>query len=391
MSKPTTALTTAPAVTPATTPATTPAAALELLIERGRDQGYVLEQDVDALFEDSAEPPDDAQLDAARQALLDSGLTIVSDESEVTETATDEPQADPSLPSHIDRTADSAAEARAPLQTDAIWQYLKDIHDIPLLTREQEVALAQLVEAGDKDAVTAFTRANLRLVVSIAKKYVGRGLPLIDLIQEGNIGLMRGVHKFDWRRGFKFSTYATWWIRQAITRAAADKGRVVRLPVHVREELTKLGAAQQLLTQRLGREPQDDELALELGIREQRVREIRLAAHLPASIDRPVGESADTSLADIVADTDTPSAEERVFEALLAAETNRTMTAALTPREKLVIEMRFGIADRAIYPLDAIGRRLGLTRERVRQIERGALLKLRAPAVSGPLQQFRTG
>ena len=371
-----------PSPPPVLAPALSP---LEALLERGKDQGYLLTQDVDALFEDSEEPPDEAQVEAVQQALTDGGVVVVSDESEL-ETTVEETPADPTLGPRLDR----AAEDRAPLNTDAIWQYLKDIHNIPLLTREQEVVLAQRFEQGDPEALNEFARANLRLVVSIAKKYVGRGLPLIDLIQEGNIGLMRSVHKFDWRRGFKFSTYATWWIRQAVTRAAADKGRVVRLPVHVREELTKLGAAQQLLTQQLGREPSDQELAKELGIRTTRVREIRLAAHLPSSIDQPFGEREDMSLADVVADENERGPEERMHAALAAAATDRAMTAALTPREKLVVQMRFGIGDRAIYPLDAIGRHLGLTRERVRQIERNALGKLRAPHVSEQLREHLT-
>jgi len=368
---------------PPKNPIVAPPTELELLLDRGKEQGYVLEQDVDSLFDDSAEPPDEAQLDAARQVLLDGGVVIVSDDSEL-EQVPEETHIDLVLSARLDQ----AAADRAPLHTDAMWQYLKDIHTIPLLTREQEVALAQRFESGDPGALGEFTRANLRLVVSIAKKYTGRGLPLIDLIQEGNIGLMRGVHKFDWRRGFKFSTYATWWIRQAIIRASADKGRVIRLPVHVREELTKLSAAQQKLTHQLGREPSDRELATELGVQTVRVREIRLAAHLPSSIDRPFGEGEDTSLADIVADGNQPGPEDRVYGALFAAETDRTLTAVLTPREKLVLQLRFGIGDRNVYPLDAIGQRLGITRERVRQIERGALWKLRAPEVSDRLRQF---
>ena len=364
---------------------TAPLSDLDSLLHRGQEQGYVLDQDVDALFEDSTEPPDDAQIDAARQLVLDSGIPILTDDSELQEVDDEEPETDPLLSARLDR----AAADRAPLHTDAVWQYLQDIHEIPLLTREQEVALAKRLELGDPSALGEFTRHNLRLVVSIAKKYVGRGMPLIDLIQEGNIGLMRGVQKFDWRRGFKFSTYATGWIRQAIIRATADKGRVVRLPVHVREELSKLGAAQQKLIQLLGRDPSDSEIAAELGIRALRVREIRLAAAAPSSIDRPLGEGDEASLADIVADDQSLSLEEQVQEALFAEETDRTLSELLTPREKLVLQMRFGMANGSCYPLDSIGRRLGVTRERARQIERDALWKLRSSGVSSRLEQFR--
>ena len=365
-----------------------PLGGIEGLLERGKEAGYVLEQDIEDLFEDSEEPPDETEIEAARQTLLDGGVRIVADESEMTEIAdaAGDSEADQSLSSQADR----AAEARAPLQTDPVWQYLRDIHSIPLLTREQEVALAQRYEQGDPTAMEEFTRANLRLVVSIAKKYVGRGLPLIDLIQEGNIGLMRGVEKFDWRRGFKFSTYATWWIRQSITRAATDKGRVVRLPVHVREELTKLGAAQQRLTHQLGREPLDLELARELGTSAERVVELRFASHVPGSIDRPIGDDADGSLADILADDNERRLEELVERELFAAETDRTMTELLTAREKLVLQMRFGMGARTAFPLEAIGRRLGITRERARQIERGALCKMRVPEVSERLREHRS-
>ena len=363
----------------------TPLSDLDSLLHLGQTRGYVLDRDIDALFEDSAEPPDEAQVDAARQLILDSGVLILADESELEEIEDEAPEPDPLLSARQDQ----AAEDRAPLHTDSVWQYLHDIHDIPLLTREQEVALAQRFERGDPTALGEFTRSNLRLVVSIAKKYVGRGLPLIDLIQEGNIGLMRAVGKFDWRRGFKFSTYATWWIRQSIIRAAADKGRVVRLPINVREEMNALSAAQHRLVQTLGREPTEQDLAAELGIRAVRVRELRLAAAAPSSIDRPLGEDDEHTLADLVADEDSASLEDRVHEALFADETDRTLTEMLTPREKLVLQMRFGMANESCYPLESIGRHLGLTRERVRQIERDALWKLRTPAVSDRLEHLR--
>ena len=355
---------------------------LEELLERGKEQGYLLEQDLDVLFDDSEEPPDDQQVDAARQTVLDAGVPIVADETELEEQVV-ELEPDPLLSTRLDR----AAEDRAPLNTDSLWQYLKDIHDIPLLTRQQEVDLAQRVEQGDEAALLAFTRANLRLVVSIAKKYTGRGLPLIDLIQEGNIGLMRGVQKFDWRRGFKFSTYATWWVRQAVGRAAADKGRVVRLPVHVREQLTRLSAVQQQLTHDLDREPTDSELAAALETNVRRLREIRHAARFPSSIDRTYGDDESHSLADVVAD-EGEDPETLAHAALLAREADQTLTAVLTTREKLVVQMRFGIGDRNIYPLEAIGRHLGITRERVRQIEKNALWKLRAPEVTDRLRAY---
>jgi len=350
-----------------------PSTSFQSLLDRGHQQGHILEQDLEALFEDSEEPPDESQLDAVRQTLLEAGVPILVDPTEL-ELLPDEPEIDPLLSARLDRVAAD----RAPLHTDSVWQYLKDIHDIRLLSREQEVALAQRIEGGDQTALGEFTQANLRLVVSIAKKYVGRGLPMIDLIQEGNIGLMRGVRKFDWRRGFKFSTYASWWIRQSCLRAIADKGRVVRLPVHVRDELTKLGAAQQKLTHQLGREPAAHELGAELGTSAARVGEIRQGSHLLSSLDRPVGDDDSVTLADLLACESDYGPEARLDVALMVQETNTVLDAVLSEREKIVIQMRFGVGSDNVYPIVDVGRRLGLTDEHVRQIERKALGKLRA-------------
>jgi RNA polymerase primary sigma factor len=352
---------------------------LEDLLERGKVQGYVREDEVDELFEDETEPPDPALLEAVHNAFIDAGIEVVQDEADLQQTTEDI-----QLDTQLDRME---AEAE-PLNADAVWQYLKDIHDIPLLTAKQEVELAQRIEAGDTAALQQFTLSNLRLVVSITKRYVGRGLSLIDLIQEGNLGLMRAVQKFDWRRGYKFSTYATWWIRQAITRAIADKGRTIRLPVHVSEALTKLNAAQQRLTQELGREPTDEEVGRELGIDAQRVKETRLAARLPSSIDQPIGEDEDTSVADFVMDQSDRGPEELTHERLLKQEALRTLTESLTEREKLVLHMRFGLGNGHVFPLEKIGERLGLTRERVRQIEAQALRKLREPEISRRLRSY---
>ncbi|MGH2352054.1 MAG: sigma-70 family RNA polymerase sigma factor [Chloroflexota bacterium] len=352
---------------------------LEELLERGKERGYVLEDDIDELFEEEAEPPDAAQIEAIHQTLVDAGIEVVSDENELQQTTED---------IQVEGQLDRLEAEGEPLNADAVWQYLKDIHDIPLLSAKQEVELARRIEQGDSQALREFTLSNLRLVVSIAKRYVGRGLSLIDLIQEGNIGLMRAVQKFDWRRGFKFSTYATWWIRQAITRAIADKGRTIRLPVHVSEALTKLNAAQQRLTQQLGREPSDEEIGQELGVDATRVKETRLAARLPSSIDQPIGEDEDTSVADFVMDQSDRGPEELTHERLLKQEAERTLAESLTERETLVLQMRFGLGDGHVYPLEKIGERLGLTRERVRQIEAQALRKLREPQVSSRLRHY---
>jgi RNA polymerase primary sigma factor len=364
-----------------------PVPGLDELLERAADQGYVLEDDIVSLFDDQVEPPDAALLEAIQQRFVRSGIDVVQDSTEV-EHALDDLQVDATLDrmEHGER-APAVADGAA-MQADAVWQYLKDIHNIPLLKAAEEVELAKRIEKGDAAALQQFTLSNLRLVVSIAKRYTGRGLSLIDLIQEGNIGLMRAVQKFDWRRGYKFSTYATWWIRQGITRAIADKGRTIRLPVHVGEVLTRLNAAQQRLTQELGREPTDVDLAAELGTTPERIRETRIAARLPASIDQPYGDGDDSSVGDFVMDVAERTPEEATQDNILRQEAELALARALNSRERLVLQMRFGLGDGHVYPLEKIGERLGLTRERVRQIEAGALRKLRNPDISNTLRQY---
>ena len=260
-----------------------------------------------------------------------------------------------------------------------VKQYLRDIEGYGRITPEQEVSLAQRLESGDADAAEQFTVSNLRLVVSIAKHYTGRGLPLIDLIQEGNIGLMRAVERYDWRRGFKFSTYATWWIRQAITRAIADKGRAVRLPVHVHELIGKVSIARHRLTQELGREPTQEELAAHLGVEKERLDDVRAAMRVPSSLDQPVGEDLDSSIAELLPDPDSPDPEESVGEDWSRQAASQLLAETLSERERLVMELRLGFSTGNPSTLDEIGAYLGVTRERVRQIESRALGKLRQP------------
>ena len=266
-------------------------------------------------------------------------------------------------------------------ESDAVMTYLREIGRVPMITHEREIELAQRIEAGDRDAMKQFILANLRLVVSIAKRYVGRGLTLLDLIQEGNIGLIRAVQRYDWRRGHRFSTHATWWIRQAISRAVADKGRTIRLPVYVNTALNRIRRERQRLLQELGREPSEEELAAATGLDPVRMVELQSAPGAPVSLELPVGEDEEQELGDVLADTESATPEDIATTQTLKDEVQRVLESVLTPRERLVLQLRFGLGNNQAHPLEQVGRELGITRERVRQIEAGALAKLRQPPV----------
>jgi RNA polymerase primary sigma factor len=266
-------------------------------------------------------------------------------------------------------------------ESDAVMTYLREIGRVPMITHEREIELAKRIEGGDRDAMKQFILANLRLVVSIAKRYVGRGLTLLDLIQEGNIGLIRAVQRYDWRRGHRFSTHATWWIRQAISRAVADKGRTIRLPVYVNTALNRIRRERQRLLQELGREPTEFELAEATGLDPIRMVELQAAPGAPVSLELPVGEDEEQELGDVLADTESASPEDLATTQTLKDEVQRVLESVLTPREQLVLQLRFGLGNSQAHPLEQVGRELGITRERVRQIEAGALAKLRQPPV----------
>jgi RNA polymerase primary sigma factor len=258
---------------------------------------------------------------------------------------------------------------------DSLRLYLREIGKVPLLTADQEVHLAKRIERGDMSAKTQMIEANLRLVVSIAKGYLGRGLSFLDLIQEGSLGLIRAVEKFDYRKGFKFSTYATWWIRQAVTRAIADKARTIRIPVHMVEKLNKVVHIERQLVQRLGREPTPEEIAEELEITTEEVREILRMAQLPVSLEKPIGEEEESELGDFVQDDQAESPFDSASLNLRREDIDRTLD-ALPDRERKVIEMRFGLDGDQPRTLEEVGRAFGVTRERIRQIENNTLKKL---------------
>jgi RNA polymerase primary sigma factor len=267
---------------------------------------------------------------------------------------------------------------------DSLRLYLRQIGRVPLLTAEQEVALAKRIERGDPDAKARMVEANLRLVVSIAKGYLGRGLSLLDLIQDGSLGLIRAVEKFDYRRGFKFSTYATWWIRQAVSRAIADKSRTIRIPVHMVEKLNQVVQVERQLVQRIGREPTAEEVAQELGFSPEEVREIQRIAQTPISLERPVGDE-EASVGDFVEDERAPSPFDEASESL-RSDTVRRALASLPERERRVIELRFGLRGDQPRTLEEVGRTFGVTRERIRQIENNTLRKLGAMPEAQPLR-----
>jgi len=270
---------------------------------------------------------------------------------------------------------------------DPVRMYLKEIGRVPLLTAQQEVELAKRMERGDEEAKRKLIEANLRLVVAIAKKYVGRGMLFLDLIQEGNLGLIRAVEKFDWRKGYKFSTYATWWIRQAITRALADQARTIRIPVHMVETINKLVRVSRQLLQQKGREPTPEEIAEEMGLTPERVREIMKIAQEPISLETPIGEEEDSHLGDFIEDESVSSPAEAASYTLLKEQLDSVLD-TLTPRERKVLKLRFGLDDGRPRTLEEVGKEFGVTRERIRQIEAKALRKLRHPSRSKRLRDF---
>lgn len=270
---------------------------------------------------------------------------------------------------------------------DPVRMYLKEIGKVPLLTADEEVELAKKMEAGYEEPKKRLAEANLRLVVSIAKRYVGRGMQFLDLIQEGNLGLIKAVEKFDYKKGFKFSTYATWWIRQAITRAIADQARTIRIPVHMVETINKLIRVSRQLLQELGREPHPEEVAKEMGMSEDKVREIMKISQEPVSLETPIGEEEDSHLGDFIPDDDAPAPAESAAFTLLKEQLIDVLD-TLTPREEKVLRLRFGLDDGRARTLEEVGKEFNVTRERIRQIEAKALRKLRHPSRSKKLKDY---
>ncbi len=279
-----------------------------------------------------------------------------------------------------DEDLDMLARFDPTVVTDPVRLYLREIAKVPLLTAEQEVELAKRVEQGDVEALQHFVRANLRLVVSIAKRYLGRGMSLLDLVQEGNLGLMRAVEKFDWTKGYRFSTYATWWIRQAISRSISDQGRTIRLPVHMADSITRYRRTLAQLTQELGRPPRPEELAEAMSIQPEKIEQIIQAAQRTISLDSPLSSEDETNLGDIIADEVSRSPQQIAEEVLLSRDVAEVLE-CLNPRQRLVLQLRFGLNNGTPHTLAEVGAQLNISRERVRQLENEALRKLRRVGV----------
>lgn len=321
------------------------------------------------------------QIDKLIQTVEDSGISVVGDDGGPTKQQMVRAE-------EIDKstTASSAAVSKIKV-SDPVRMYLKEIGRVELLSAEEEVSIAKRIEAGDELAKQELAEANLRLVVSIAKRYVGRGMSFLDLIQEGNMGLMKAVEKFDYHKGFKFSTYATWWIRQAITRAIADQARTIRIPVHMVETINKLVRVQRTLLQDLGREPTPEEIGAEMDLPTEKVREILKIAQEPVSLETPIGEEDDSHLGDFIEDEGAMSPEAFTSSSLLREQLEDVLD-TLTDREENVLRLRFGLDDGNIRTLEQVGKVFGVTRERIRQIEAKALRKLRHPSRSKQLKDF---
>ena len=344
---------------------------------------HLADMGVDVVGHDEAAMEEDADGDGATMADGAAGHTLVPSSHEDGESVADPVRA--ALREHVTVEEDMSFTDVA--IDDPVRMYLKEIGRVPLLSWPEEVDLAKRIEAGDEDAKRSLCVANLRLVVSIAKRYVGRGMHLLDLIQEGNLGLLKAVEKFDYRKGYKFSTYATWWIRQAITRAIADQARTIRIPVHMVETINKLMRVERQLLQDLGRQPIPAEIAKEMGIDEDKVREIQKIAQEPVSLETPIGEEEDSHLGDFIPDEEALAPAEAASMSLLKEQLEDVLD-TLTDREEEVLRLRYGLDDGKARTLEEVGRVFGVTRERIRQIEAKALRKLRHPSRSKKLKDY---
>ena len=345
---------------------------LTALLDRGKLKGVLTIDEINSVLDDSDIEAD--IIDKVYEACERMGISIIGDfEGDIPNQK--------ALVEEIDSLADGVG------LEDHVRMYLKEIGKVPLLTAEEEVELAIRIEAGDEEAKQRLDEANLRLVVSIAKRYLGKGMQFLDLIQEGNLGLLKAVEKFDYRKGYKFSTYATWWIRQAITRAIADQARTIRIPVHMVETIHKLGRVSRQLSQELGKDPTPDQIAAEMGLPVEKVREIMKISQDPVSLETPVGEEEDSHIGDFIPDDDAPAPSDSAASILLREQLMEVLE-TLTLREQKVLKLRFGLEDGRQRTLEEVGREFSVTRERIRQIEAKALRKLRHPSRSKKLRDY---
>ncbi len=354
-------------------------AKVETILKKAKENGKITYGELANELEDTN--PD--QIDKVFDAFEDLGVSVLQDDDlDVEPDLEDLQDVEDIKLEEIDLTNIEGVSI-----DDPVRMYLREIGKIPLLTYEQELELATEILAGSEEAKQRLTESNLRLVVSIAKKYVGRGMLFLDLIQEGNMGLIKAVEKFDYTKGFKFSTYATWWIRQAITRAIADQARTIRIPVHMVETINKLIRTSRHLLQQMGREPSPEEIAKEMEIPVERVMEIQKIAQDPVSLETPIGEEDDSHLGDFIQDEDSPAPQDSAAYTLLREQLEEVMN-TLTPREAKVLKLRFGLEDGKARTLEEVGKEFMVTRERIRQIEAKALRKLRHPSRSKKLKDY---
>lgn len=355
------------------------------LVELGKKKENVLElSEIEKVFADQGMELDDDKTEKVFEYLENKGIVAMVPESDTEDDIILDVEDEPTEEEleNIEMAVPDGVSIEDPVR-----MYLKEIGKVPLLTAEEEKELAMKMEAGDMEAKKRLAEANLRLVVSIAKRYVGRGMLFLDLIQEGNLGLIKAVEKFDYRKGYKFSTYATWWIRQAITRAIADQARTIRIPVHMVETINKLIRVQRQLLQELGREPYPEEIAEKMGLPVERVREIQKISQEPVSLETPIGEEEDSHLGDFIQDDNVPVPAEAAAFTLLKEQLVEVL-GTLTEREQKVLRLRFGLDDGRARTLEEVGKEFNVTRERIRQIEAKALRKLRHPSRSRKLKDY---